>query len=577
KAGALWAGLNATGNGLYHNGAAGTYKAINIAAADVGEWVQYTYTFTVDQTMIDTNCCNFILRMGLMRNSNAIVCDTISGKEVYNAEQSTPAVMYLDDFSVTEIVETASGIVIADDMVTVGSNGATSNMEFTLHAAEKNENPENIRKAYINFNADANYAYSRVIRLKMTATAAGKQTLTVYGLKNSQLPENLTYNNAPANQKDESLFEFDLYNRKALGTVEVDGAGTYYVDVTDYVRDYAAEGMLFVITGNGSEAVVLPEVSLEADRYEEPQPDLKFSNAALELHSNLAIQFKTNAGLFESSSYKNPYVVFNFKGNEKTVTEYKVENGQYVFTFTDIAPNQIAEKVQATLHADWNGADVASAPLSYGVSDYCYRMLKNSAVVNNDAYAELRTLLVDLLRYGAMAQKFTGFTGETVDAALTDAQAAWGTTGTPALESKTSTRYATVENPTASWTNVGLVLEDAVTMRFKFRTDSTAGLKVKITSDTNAEGWVIDAADFQYEESTGKYYVDFSGFHAGQMRESVYVTVYNGDTAVSNTLRYTIESYAHKYQTADATQYPYFAELVKAMMRYGDAAYNFAN
>ena len=307
--------------------------------------------------------------------------------------------------------------------------------------------------------------------------------------------------------------------------------------------------------------------------------EIKLSNAAPTLYDNIAMNYKADKTRFDELGITDPYLVVSFNGNETTLTDYTVseDGAQYVFTFFNIAPNQMDDTLTATLYATYGDDVYEGATLEYSVATYCYRMLNNSTVVNNDAYAELRTLLVDLLHYGAMAQKFTGFTGETVDARLTEAQLAWGTTATPTLESKTNAKYATVTTPTAAWASVGLVLEDAVTMRFKFTADSIDGISVKITSDTNPEGWIISEDGFQYEESTGRYYVDFGGLHAGQMRESVYVTVYDGDTAVSNTLRYTVESYAQKYQAADETTYPNLAELVKAMMRYGDAAYNFAN
>ncbi len=304
--------------------------------------------------------------------------------------------------------------------------------------------------------------------------------------------------------------------------------------------------------------------------------EIKLTNAAPTLYDNIAMNYKANKARFDELGITNPYLVVSFNGQKTTITDYTVNtDGQYVFTFYNIAPNQMDDTLAATLFATYGNGVYEGATLEYSVATYCYRMLRNASVVNNDAYAELRTLLVDLLRYGAAAQKFTTFAGETVDARLTTAEAAWGSIGTPKLESKTITNYATVGNPTASWTNVGLVLEDSVTMRFKFRTENIDNLKVKITSDTNKTGWVINSKDFQYEESTGKYYVDFDEFHAGQMRECVYVTLYNGNTAISNTLRYAIESYAYTY--ADYTSYPALAALVKAMMRYGDAAYAFAN
>ena len=54
------------------------------------------------------------------------------------------------------------------------------------------------------------------------------------------------------------------------------------------------------------------------------------------------------------------------------------------------------------------------------------------------------------------------------------------------------------------------------------------------------------------------------------MSDDVFVTAYRDGVAVSNTIRYSIESYASKNITD--TTYPYLAELVDAMMKYGDSA-----
>ena len=213
--------------------------------------------------------------------------------------------------------------------------------------------------------------------------------------------------------------------------------------------------------------------------------------------------------------------------------------------------------------------------LNYSVLLYCTRMLNNAAVANNAYYAEFRTLLVDLLNYGAAAQVYTEYkTNDLVNKSLTDTQKAWGTSGTPELSSKTAITNR-IENSAAGWKTAILVLDDAVTIRLIFSAADISGMSMKITTDANSEGWVITEENFVYDEEGNYYYVDFGELHAGQMRECIYATVYSGDTAVSHTLRYSIESYAASF--ANNAEYPVVAELVKAMMRYGDAAYNFVN
>ena len=74
-------------------------------------------------------------------------------------------------------------------------------------------------------------------------------------------------------------------------------------------------------------------------------------------------------------------------------------------------------------------------------------------------------------------------------------------------------------------------------MRFKFTADSIENLTARITGSENE--WVIPSSEFI--ETVGGYYVYFNGFGAAQMSEPVYITVYDDDTPVSNTLCYSID------------------------------------
>ena len=77
--------------------------------------------------------------------------------------------------------------------------------------------------------------------------------------------------------------------------------------------------------------------------------------------------------------------------------------------------------------------------------------------------------------------------------------------------------------------------------------------------------FVADAAN------PGSYFVYFDQINASQMRETVYLTVCEGDTAVSNTVTYSVESYvAAKLNDSNVK----LANLVASIIKYGDAAYN---
>ena len=84
--------------------------------------------------------------------------------------------------------------------------------------------------------------------------------------------------------------------------------------------------------------------------------------------------------------------------------------------------------------------------------------------------------------------------------------------------------------------------------------------------------WVIPAKDFEYI-SGSDYYIYFDGLKADQMSDVVYVTVYEGNTAVSNTITYSIESYAYSM----SGQNEKLDNILEAMMKYGNSAAAYVN
>ena len=307
---------------------------------------------------------------------------------------------------------------------------------------------------------------------------------------------------------------------------------------------------------------------------------LKFATAALTLQSNIAINFKVNAAMFTTYGYTDAYAVFRFydaDGNfeETVVTEYRIEEGtgRYLFDFENIAPNRLNDTVEGTLFAKYDGEWYQSATVSYSAATYCYRQLNNAAVSSNDAYAELRTLIVDLLNYGTAAQKHTGYrTDALANANLTETQAAWGTSTSRKLVNSQNAFYETIENPSAPWKGAGLNLKDAVVIRLKFESPDPEGLTVKIVG--MYDEWEITSKDFDpVIGENNMYYVYFDELDASQMSQKIYATIYKDGVAVSNTLQYTIETYAAKNAVPGTTS----GDLLIAMMRYGDAANNFVN
>ena len=297
-----------------------------------------------------------------------------------------------------------------------------------------------------------------------------------------------------------------------------------------------------------------------------PYGNPKFTAASLALKDNLNIRFSVDAAAFENGVYNSPKVVFTIGNATQTVDSYTVSEGKYIFVCDNISPSQIGDVVQAELYAIYFDDEVKLQTMEYGVATYCYNML---AKTDDDA---LRTLLVDLLNYGSSAQKYAGYkTASLSNSQLTEEQKSWGSGEDLELGSVLSTKYLTVNNAKATWKAAGLVLDNSVTMRFRFEADSIDNLSVKIVAA--GQEWYVTEFEPDVDKDR-QYYAYFSGLSARQMRESVFVTVYEGDTRVSNTLRYSVETYAFNKQNDTNVK---LADLVKTMMRYGISAENYLN
>lgn len=304
------------------------------------------------------------------------------------------------------------------------------------------------------------------------------------------------------------------------------------------------------------------------------EPDLtifKIDSASLTLQNSIRMNFlikKSNLNEFE-----NPYVVFECEGVNKTttVTGYTEQGDYYVFSFPGIYSNMMNNKVTATLFAIYkeNGKEYSSASKSLSVKEYCYKVLNAYASINTAQVKKLKTLIVDLLNYGAASQVYTNTQiNSLVNADLTDVQKSWGTAETPELVSITNRNYKTIPNPTSSWSAAALSVKDSVKVTGTFTAENIENVTVKITCAGKTYEYTKD--DFTVN-SNGSYNVICGEIKASQMSEEILMTVYDNDVQCSNTLRFSIESYAYVIHNS-AYAGSNLDKLTQAMMRYGKSA-----
>ena len=292
--------------------------------------------------------------------------------------------------------------------------------------------------------------------------------------------------------------------------------------------------------------------------------ELSFLGATVALGADLSLRYKVDASYFTELGYTDPYVVITDNGTETILRDYRIEDGKYTFVYENISPHKIGDRITATLYGVCGDSLYASESKEYSVEEYCYNML--AKVGKYDSYATLRTLLVDLLLYGAKTQEFTDYRRDALcTARLTPEQLAWRTESCRDLVSCRDDGFETVEAPTVLWEGAGLNLRQSVAIRFKLKAESYRGLEVRITLADKT--YVIPGEDLEHREDGT--YVHFTSLTAAQMSEPVYATVFRGEEQVSHTFRYSIESYA---AAKGEDTVPYLAELVQRMMCYGDSA-----
>ena len=345
-------------------------------------------------------------------------------------------------------------------------------------------------------------------------------------------------------------------------------------DVGGYIYCYA------IRDGQSGKEYIFSTYTPEIQMAEEPTAngagvELKIDKKAIRLQDTLAIDFKIQKSAIEGT-YQNPYLLVTQNGSTQTITEYDVAGDFFVFTYR-VAPHVLGEEVTVVPHATGNdGADVTGSTFQYSVATYCYNML-NKADYQGEQYASFRKLLVDILIYGDAAQTFTNFkTNELASRNLTSAQRAMGTdvTQTMTYQNVKKAEYANVDdvNRLASISTVSLYLESAVNIQFKVETANAENLRLVIMDGTN----VLDEMGLigSTKDEQGRYVLRFKRLNANQMKKTVYATVMKGNRKVSNTYRYSIESYAAGQKGKGNAN---LDNLLDSMMRYGNSAIEYVN
>ena len=296
----------------------------------------------------------------------------------------------------------------------------------------------------------------------------------------------------------------------------------------------------------------------------EEKPAPVINTISLSLESSITMNFKVRKS--NVTSFDDFYVTFKCMDDEETVTEYTEQGDYYVFSYKGISPQIMNKDIVGVLHAKSGNTEYTSPEKIMSVKKYAYQML--DLFSSDENYASFRTMIVDLLNYGAASQVYAGYqTDNLVNSELTDVQKSWASVDNEKFKNIKNYDYKTIANPTARWRTSALVLDNSVMLRAKFSADNIENKTVEIICNGRTFTYTND--DF-VDNGNGTYYVCCDKLYADEMSDDIFLTVYENGVPCSNTMRFSIESYARiirdNYQGSDLDK------LTTAMMLYGKSA-----
>ena len=305
---------------------------------------------------------------------------------------------------------------------------------------------------------------------------------------------------------------------------------------------------------------------------------LGIRGASLTLSSDISINFYVPKKNVEG--YENPYLlctkqIYDKKGSLVGTEELKLtgrrENGDsWVYTYTGIAAKEMGSLVTATVHGTKDGKEYTGKSLEYSVKQYAYNKLKADTTDG-----KFKTMLVDMLNYGAAAQEYWGYNPKNlVNAELTDDQKAYATPTDPAL---TDNRAVSGTANGLELKGITLLMQEKIAIKYYFThknyTGKMSDLTMKVTYvDSNGQTQTSEITGDKFTTNGDSYAVVFDELNPTQLHTVCTAEVFDKDgKKVSQTVTYSAESYAAR-KLADGKTNEKFAKLLREMMKYGDSS-----
>ena len=288
---------------------------------------------------------------------------------------------------------------------------------------------------------------------------------------------------------------------------------------------------------------------------------IEFKGATLVLENNIAIRFKVLQSYLTNEEYSEIFLKVVFNGTTYIIKDYTAKDGVMSLDFKNINPKYMNDDVIATICGIRNGEEYEGETITYSIVTYAKNMIGTTN-------PELKTLLVDMLNYGAATQIYSKYRVDSLaNAWLNAEQQACGTQYDRTPETCFNINYETIDNVAASFIGMRLSLNEAVMLRFVAQMDDVMGVSAEISVDGVKK--IIPSIEFKAHATTpNAYVVDFAGLNASQFGKEVYIRLVKDGVAISNTASYSVESYiASMYDSKDEA----LVALLKSLLKYGDS------
>ncbi len=335
-------------------------------------------------------------------------------------------------------------------------------------------------------------------------------------------------------------------------------------------NETAALGHIYIRTDNGENHIVscyrCDYTLEEAHSFTDGvcacgRKEFRITSAQLILNGKLDLAYTASV----PDDYETPYMVFSGPNGEMTVTNSEQdENGNYIFIYTGINPQCMGDNITATLYATVEDELQQVCVENYSVREYWVHQL-----AKKDISEALRTLLSDLLAYGAAAQTYMSYKTE----ALVN-------TGDDILNPTYST-YADLSDLNATfegdasedvyWTGAYLTLTDSVAMTFRFYTADAEELTITVHIGEEERTFTSFKP---VEGKEGFFEITIDDISATQFDDDVTASFCLWDEDMGNTISYSINTYVCAKQNDSNAN---LAALVKALYNYGASAKAYAD